>query len=470
MMQSPSFWLGALLLLASSGRGPEAAKIVVIERVPHVVQKPDFCGEACAEMYLRKLGVSFDQDRIFDRSGLDPSLGRGLWTRELKPTLESLGFEVGKVYREVSAANAAEELDREWRGMLDDLRRGVPSIVCMHYDDRPKTTEHFRLVLGYDGPNDEVIFHDPAGADGAYAHMDRSKFLALWPLKYHADRWTVIRLALDAKKKIADAPKPEGLTRADFAQHVIALKERLPAGFHVVVEPPFVVIGDESKEVVRRRAEHTVRWSVDKLKLDYFDATPNKIIDVWLLKDKASYEQAARRMTGETPDTPYGFYLPRINAMIMNIQPGAGTLVHEIVHPFVEADFPDCPAWLNEGLGSLYEYPGERNGHIFGHTNWRLPALQRAIRDRTAPSLDHLISTTTDEFYGDDSGLHYAEARYLLYWLQEHDLLVEFYRGFRADHAKDPSGYRSLLRTIGEPDLSKFEPRWRRFVLGLVKD
>ena len=31
-----------------------------------------------------------------------------------------------------------------------------------------------------------------------------------------------------------------------------------------------------------------------------------------------------------------------------------------MVHPFVEANFPDCPAWFNEGLGSLYEQCAER--------------------------------------------------------------------------------------------------------------
>jgi len=46
--------------------------------------------------------------------------------------------------------------------------------------------------------------------------------------------------------------------------------------------------------------------------------------------------------------------------------------VHEIVHPFMAANFPDCPAWFNEGLASLYEQSSERDGKIIGLTNWRL--------------------------------------------------------------------------------------------------
>jgi len=76
-----------------------AAKLnsVLIRDVPHVRQKPDFCGEACAEMYLRKLKIDADQDYIFDQSGLDPVLGRGCYTRDLARALKQIGFRIGNV-------------------------------------------------------------------------------------------------------------------------------------------------------------------------------------------------------------------------------------------------------------------------------------------------------------------------------------------------------------------------------------
>jgi hypothetical protein len=459
--------LTAVLLLVASA--PEDS--VLIEGVPHVLQKPDFCGEACAEMHLRKLGFkTIDQDRVFEHTGLDPALGRGAWTRELKPALESIGYDVGPVWVSIDPQRADEGIEREWRRLVADLRKDIPSIVCMHYDDTPNTTEHFRLVLGYDAKTDEVIFHDPAVKDGAYKRMKKPLFFALWTFKPRADRWMLIRFPLVATDRIEEEAKRDHKSAADYAQHVLKLKEKLPPGFHIAVEPPFVVIGDETATKVKERAERTVRWTVELLKKDYFDRDPDRIIDVWLLKDKASYEKTAKRLTGETPDTPYGFYSPRLDAMIMNIRPGAGTLVHEIVHPYVEANFTDCPAWFNEGLGSLYEYASERDGHIYGHTNWRLPALQHAIEHDRAPSLKPLMETTSDEFYNDDSGLHYAAARYLLYALQEKHVLAEYYRRFHANHGKDPSGYRTLLEVLGEKDLSKFEPKWRRFVVDLKRD
>ena len=151
----------------------------------------------------------------------------------------------------------------------------------------------------------------------------------------------------------------------------------------------------------------------------------------------------------------------------MNISTGGGTLVHEIVHPFVAANFPKCPAWFNEGLGSLYEQSGEVRGRIHGCTNWRLPGLQEAIRKKRVPSFKTLCSTTDDEFYNEDRGTNYAQARYLCYYLQEHDLLGKFYRRFHADREKDPTGYQTLKAVLGRDDMDAFKTEWEAWVMKL---
>jgi hypothetical protein len=58
-------------------------------------------------------------------------------------------------------------------------------------------------------------------------------------------------------------------------------------------------------------------------------------------------------------------------------------------------------------------------------------------------------------------------ARYLMYYLQEKGVLVDFYKKFRADRAKDPSGYGTLVAVLGEKDMSAFQKRWVRFVSAL---
>jgi hypothetical protein len=253
-----------------------------------------------------------------------------------------------------------------------------------------------------------------------------------------------------------------------FAEHVKKLKTRLPSGdFTVVVTPPFVVIGDGKPERVKVRAEDTVAWAVKKLKAAYFEKDPEGIIDIWLFKNKESYETNAEKLFGKKPDTPFGYFSHEHHALVMNIATGGGTLVHEIVHPFIAANFPRCPAWFNEGLASLYEQCGEENGEIHGYTNWRLPGLQEAIRKKKVPPFKTLCSTTTEEFYEKDKGTNYAQARYLCYYLQQQGLLKKFYHEFLKNCRVDPTGYQTLQKILGRKDMEKVQEEWENFVLEL---
>ena len=257
-------------------------------------------------------------------------------------------------------------------------------------------------------------------------------------------------------------------TDADFNAHVEQLKKKLPsADFTVIVQRPFVVIGDESPDMVKERSERTVKWAVDRLKRDYFTKDPSFIIDIWLFKDADSYAHHAQLLFGEKPSTPYGYYSSRHKALVMNIATGGGTLVHEIVHPFIEANFPSAPPWLNEGLGSLYEQSGEVDGHIHGYTNWRLPGLQKTIKAGTLQSFKELTALDSNAFYGDETGVNYAQSRYLLYYLQQKGWLAKFYREFFANRNLDPTGYQTLRRILGNPNMRIFQQQWEKYVMAL---
>src|SRR4051794_29760468 len=89
---------GAIFALASAAFSQTAYKDVLIPNVPHVKQRPDFCGEACVEMVLRKLGKRGDQDYVFNMSGLDPAKGRGCYSADLEQAVKRIGFEPGTVF------------------------------------------------------------------------------------------------------------------------------------------------------------------------------------------------------------------------------------------------------------------------------------------------------------------------------------------------------------------------------------
>jgi hypothetical protein len=465
-------WLGlGALLLTGATRQADRPPAVLIAGVPHIRQEPDFCGEACVAMYLRKLGYDVDQRAVFDRAGLDPRLGRGVNTPELKRAVEAFGFRPGPVWNKIAAASAAAELAREQEAMFADLARGVPSIVCMHYDRAPNSPEHFRLVLGFDRATNEIIYHEPGQDGGAYKRMASARFLELWPLKYARDTWLAIRIVLEPGKIDAGAPADSrpGVTLAAHAQHVMKLKKKaeIPDGFTTRVAGPFFVIGDEPAERLEHYAR-TVDWTVGHLKRDFHMREPPNVIDVWLLGSADSYVDNAVRLYGKRPSTPYGFFLPEHQALFMNIGTGGGTLVHELVHPFIAASFPAVPAWFNEGLASLYEAVRERNGQMWGLPNWRLGGLKRAIRAGKLPSLAMMTSDSDARFYASSTG--YAQARYLFLYLQEKGLLHRYYDAFSAGVAADPTGYKTLVRVLRDPNMPRFEKEWQDWALGLEAD
>ncbi len=456
----------------SAAQGPVAApstpfSSVQISGVPHIRQRPDFGGEACVEMFLRKLKVRLDQDGVFEQAGVDPVLGRGCEPPELARALTNIGFRPGPFSFPLGDVDPNGRLNEQFAALDADLAVGVPSIVSMRADDERPSSSSFRLVLGYDRGRDEVLYHDPAVPNGAYLRMSREKFLRLWPLSSESNSARIIRLRLEPEHLIRPPLRTQRPTRADYAQHIRQLKPRIPEGFTLVFERPFVVLGNESPETVRDRVHNTIDWAVARLKRDYFEQGPKEIIDIWLFEDGFSYEEFTQKLFGERPSTPYGFYSPRHHALIMNIATGGGTLVHEIVHPFIASNFPKCPSWFNEGLASLYEQAHDREGHIAGLTNWRLRGLHAAIRDGQLPSFEKLCSTTSREFYDVDRGTNYAQARYLCYYLQEHGLLVKFYRAFRRNVELDPTGIDTLKAVLGEESLADFQKRWEKYVMKL---
>ncbi len=291
-----------------------------------------------------------------------------------------------------------------------------------------------------------------------------------WPVHAVAAMAAALLMVAGPSPARAAAP-PAALTDADYDAALEAVRARLGPDrvddFHTVKEAPFIIASDAGEAAATRWATGTVRWAVSKLKERYFTSDPHKVLTVWLFRSGDSYQAHAKALFGHEPTTPYGYYSPAAGALIMNIATGGGTLVHEIVHPLMEANFPAARAWFNEGLGSLYEQSSTREGRIVGLTNWRLAGLQGALRAGPIPTFRVLTHTSDADFYEADPGTHYSQARYLCYYLQEHGLLERFFREYQRTHRQDPTGYKALVKVLGNPDMSAFEAQWRTWVLAL---
>jgi len=247
-----------------------------------------------------------------------------------------------------------------------------------------------------------------------------------------------------------------------FERAAAEMKQELSDDFIIERVGVFVVAGDLPRRRFDRFKRHTVEACARALWKDFFDKKPKAPIKVYLFRGKASYEKWVRELAGFKPRTPYGFYLPRRRSLLMNIATGGGTLVHEMTHALMDPDFPDCPTWFFEGLGSLFEQcTVTRDGHIRGLVNWRLPVLRKG----GFIGLEKLVTMTDAKFRGENEGAHYANARYLCLYLQERGLLRKFYKEFRAAHKarRDLTGWATLRKVIEESP-EQFEKQWHEWV------
>jgi hypothetical protein len=250
-----------------------------------------------------------------------------------------------------------------------------------------------------------------------------------------------VLLVLTVAADGAAAPVGAGAGMPTDAQKALVETIRRELGPGYTIEPveDLFVVAANTDRAGMEDGKSTVRRAYRALMKTFFVKKPARPIAVYLFRDRRSYEDYNVRHYGEKPSTPYGFFRPDERKLVMNIATGSGTLVHEMTHPLLAADFPGVPVWLNEGMASLYEQCQLTDDSIRGMVNWRLPYLQEAIRKKTLIPLRELVAMPTGEFYRRYS-VPYAESRYLCMYLQERGLLVKFYKAFRAAAvAKDPA-------------------------------
>lgn len=237
--------------------------------------------------------------------------------------------------------------------------------------------------------------------------------------------------------------------------------------FTFVYEPPFLLIGEEQPILVRARAERTIRPTSAWLMEEYFEVAPEPFVDVWLYADRDSYLDHTRYVAGDAPREAWGFYSGALRAIHLDASHGSPVVRHEIVHAHLDADCPGCPVWFDEGLATLYETTRRVDDRVLGTHNGRLETIQVTIWFDRTPRLGTLTGLDADEFYGEGSLLHYAQARYVCFYLQQQELLAPYYHRLRDGLAEDPSGHAILAELVGHVDMDHFQPVWEGYVASL---
>lgn len=192
------------------------------------------------------------------------------------------------------------------------------------------------------------------------------------------------------------------------------------------------VIGKRRARQMERLAR-AVQRDVSRRFLSAKDKSGLPPVDLCLFASTRSYRAFVEEIFGKDYDSSdWGFYVPRRRLVVANIGASRGNLRHELTHALLDDDFPDIPAWLNEGLGSLYgSAVRTRQGFRF-LVNYRLRHLRQAHKAGLLPDLDELAASTRREVYGLNSLTYYALSRYVLLYLDRRGKLEEFVTKLRS--------------------------------------
>jgi hypothetical protein len=234
---------------------------------------------------------------------------------------------------------------------------------------------------------------------------------------------------------------------------------------HTVVDSFVLVNADGGTNY--EAAVTLARKAVDRFYAGRFDKHPFPAVTVFVFTDEAAYTKFCAARSNGKCTTRFGKYSRASRTIVMHATKGAETLLHEVLHSIVQADFKRAPAWLDESVAELFEAPRLcGTEYITGVTNWRyddaIAALDRP--DEPAPTrLQALFSMDTVTFLTLDparpeagpqdpakEGRHLGLARFFAQWMDRNAWLWPFYRGWRDHVADDKTGEKTFAAVVGK--------------------
>ena len=188
---------------------------------------------------------------------------------------------------------------------------------------------------------------------------------------------------------------------------------------------------------------------------NYFPVVQRKKLVMLLFSKTADYE--AFHAPGKPP-SPFGYYQPARNTLVVNVERGLGTAMHELVHHFQTVGGMDHhPDWINEGIPMFFEkfmgyVANDSTLHIsVGYfSNWRFPIAKEKIG---AYTLSRLI----------EEGEPCLASSFMLF-LHKKGHLRRFVQQLQAK-GKEAKPEEILVGVYGQP-IATIEREWKEWIAG----
>lgn len=141
-------------------------------------------------------------------------------------------------------------------------------------------------------------------------------------------------------------------------------------------------------------------------------------------------------------------------------------MIHEFTHAlhFADQDALDQkhPIWMVEGLATLFESSSIVDGKCVCEPNHRLNIIRELMDKGQTIPWSEFFRASHPQFMK-TALVSYSQARYIMMFLKQRDLLKGFYDAYTDGFAEDGTGIKALEKVFGK-DLGQIETEWKTWI------
>lgn len=281
-------------------------------------------------------------------------------------------------------------------------------------------------------------------------------------------------------------PVAGGEMSADSLPRTVAgLKGLLGDGYLYIDKGDLLVVSDLDPAKVLPLVSGDFLMNMQILRRDFFTRSAQPaggkslpMLTVFLFKNRESYIAGLRKIginVAEEDETNRGavrdgyYYGGKGRNFILinyrdNYAQGLATYTHEMSHALMRREFPDAPAWINEGIATMVGHCRLMDGRLQYYYNGSVGSTKSALEAGNLPTVSELLTITNREYAdAEGHGRYYDAGEQFCRFLHSRNQLLPVYRALR-DNGDGRESPEQILRRVTGLGLNGLEKAWHTWL------
>lgn len=264
------------------------------------------------------------------------------------------------------------------------------------------------------------------------------------------------------------------------------MRELMGDGYAYVEKDELLIVSDLDDKTLHPLVSLDFLVYMHVLKRDFFDKriavntkNPQPILTVFLFKNRESYVQGLRKigiavaaedeMNQGAVRNGYYYGGRERNYIVANYRDdyelGIATYAHELTHALVKKEFPNVPAWMNEGMATMFGHSRVVNSQLRYIENPSLDRVESALQKGELLPLDELFRLSGKEYSQRRGSTRYYDAsEQFCRFLHSRNQLRLLYHNLRENTGKRETN-EEIVRRITGLDLDSLQEAWHDWLL-----